>query len=426
MRVVLTSRIVQRAVFCLLLALLGLGLVMASTYALAEYHLRRAHKALQYPRYAQALAELRRALFYRPGSARLHLLAARTARQAGQIQDALDHLEKCRELQKGASEEQQLEEYLVRVQTGEVDQVLPFLQPYLAQEGPYAPLVLEALTRAFMADHRTDLAWGCLGRWLLLQPNNAEALFWRGMWFTQRDNLADAQKNFAMSLEVDPERVPARLALAEMLKARRKAKEAAEQYETVLRLAPGEAAARIGLAQCYLDLGRPADARAQLEAVPPEKQDGADALWLRGALAMQEGRLEQAEPLLRKAFVQQPYHPEAGYHLLLCLQRLRKVDQVHKQKARIRQVENDQKRMLIITLQELKATPSNPALQCELGEIYLRLKMTQRGVHWLHSALKIDPTNRRAHERLRDYYEALGPEGKDQAAYHRQQLARLR
>jgi hypothetical protein len=49
--------------------------------------------------------------------------------------------------------------------------------------------------------------------------------------------------------------------------------------------------------------------------------------------------------------------------------------------------------------------------------------MVPRGLHWLEEALKLDPNCRRAHERLRDYYDALGPEAKDRADFHRHQLA---
>jgi hypothetical protein len=50
----------------------------------------------------------------------------------------------------------------------------------------------------------------------------------------------------------------------------------------------------------------------------------------------------------------------------------------------------------------------------------------ERGLHWLNAALRLDPGHRHAHERLLQYYERLGIEGREPAAYHRRQLAALK
>jgi tetratricopeptide (TPR) repeat protein len=414
-----------RVVFAgLLLALIGLGLLLAATYALADRHQRRAQEALRLQRYSRALAELRQALRFRPGSAELHLLAGRTSRQAGDLPAAREQLEKCRELQGGVSEDLQLEEYLLRAQNGEVDRVRPFLLPYLVEEGPRTPQVLEALARAYMSSYRTALAWGFLARWLELEPSNVEALFRRGLWHAQRQNLKDAQADYRRAVEIDPERTDARLSLADIFKVEKKFEDAAAQYRAVLGYDPQEAEARLGLAGCSLEMGRTAEARQELEALPQDKREGTEACWVRGMVEMQEGRPEKAEPLLRKAFDGEPQQQQAGYQLLLCLKRLHRDAEIPKQRARLAQCEKDQKRLIKITTEELNASPHNPALHCELGEIYLRLKMTRRGLHWLLSAVRIDEHYRRAHRRLRDYYESLGPEGEEKAAYHRRMLAR--
>ena len=407
----------------LLLLLVGFGLALVTRHFLAEYHLGQAAKALQRQRYRPALEEYREALRYRPDSAALHLLAGRTARQAGDIPTAREHLRRCRELQKGVSEEQQLEEYLVRAQTGEVDEVYPYLKPYLVEEGPLTPLVLETLVRAYMAKYRPDVAWKVLSRWLELEPDNVEAVYRRGAWYAQQQNTKGAEPDVRRVLELDPLRTEARLLYAEILKADSWQEEAAEQYRTVLRQSPRDPAALLGLAQCYAALGRAEEARAPLDTLAEEQQDTADVLALRGVIELKCDRPEKAEPLLRRALVRDPGHFDACYNLMLCLRRLGRGEEAGAINTRFRQIDADQKRLIAITTHELNAAPSNPDLLCELGEIYLRLGHPDRGVHWLRAALRLDPGHRRAHERLRDYYDGLGPEGKEEADYHRRQLA---
>jgi tetratricopeptide (TPR) repeat protein len=79
----------------LLLLLVGFGLWLVSWHLLAEYHLRQAARALERQRYRRALEEYREALRYRPASAALHLCAGRTARRAGDIPTAREHLRRC-------------------------------------------------------------------------------------------------------------------------------------------------------------------------------------------------------------------------------------------------------------------------------------------------------------------------------------------
>jgi tetratricopeptide (TPR) repeat protein len=411
------------ALVCLLLALIGLGVAMVCAHLLAEYHLGQAAEALQKQRYSQALAAYRRALFYRPGSADLHLLAGRTARQAGDVLAARDYLRRCRELQRGVSEELQVEEYLLRAQTGDVDQVHSVLLPYLVQEGPLTPLVLEGLVRGYMGKYRSDLAWAFLKRWLELQPDNVEALFRRGVWYSQQQNTKDAVEDFLRAIERDPERIDARLACAEVLKADKRYAAVEEQYQAVLRQSPRNTAALVGLAERYSEAGKVEEARALVARIPEGDRDTADALWVRGKVELQADQPDKAEPLLRQALAREPRHLDACYQLMLCLRRIGREEEADEVGTRFLHIEADQKRLIAITTQELKADPQNPDLHCELGEVYMRLGVAERGLHWLHSALRLDPNHRRAHELLRDYYDGLGPEGREKADFHRRQLA---
>jgi tetratricopeptide (TPR) repeat protein len=418
------SRKLRWLAACLLLGLSALGLWMGGRAALAEYYLHRAEQALRRQRYPQAVEALRQALRFRPGSAELHLLAGRAARLAGDYRSAREHLARCSRLAQATSEDLQLEDYMLRAQTGELEQTLDVLLAYVEEERPQTPLVLEALAHAGTTAYRSGLAWKCLERWLKLQPDNAEAHFRRGLWYALHQDSKAAADDYRQALQIDPERMDIRLALAENLRENAEFDKAAEQYRRVLRQEAGQAAARTGLARCCLEQGRLSEVRSLLEGLTDEGRESAEALWVRAWLALNDGRLPEAERLFRGAIDREPGNREARYQLALCLRRLGKGKEARRQEEAIKQLDEDTKRLLALTNKELDAAPRNPALPCELGEIYLRLGATGRGLHWLHRALELAPDYRPAHEQLLRYYEGCGPEGREQADYHRRQLAR--
>lgn len=410
-----------------LLVVIAFGSWNAARVLVAHWHKRQAEKALERQRYPQALASYERAIHYRPDSAELHLLAARTARQAGDFPAAREHLHQCRELQKGVTEEQQVEGYLLRVQSGEIDEVYKFLMPYLIEEGPLTPYVLEGMARAYMSEYRPDLAWGCLARWIEIQPTNVAALLGRGTWYAQQQDMRGATDDLHRALQIDPERIDIRLTYAEIIRTDKKFTEVAEQYRLVLRQEPLNAEAMLGLAQAYRELGRMEEAREQLAAMPADKRDSPTFLWISGMVEFRSDHLDKAEPLLRQACERDPRNLDACYNLMLCLTHLGREGDAAQVRIRFERIEKDQKRLIELTTRDFAAQPSNPELRCELGEIYLRMALRERGVHWFLIALGLDSNCRRAHQRLCEYYESLGgSEAAEKAAIHRRHLLKPR
>jgi len=406
-----------------LLGLTGLGLWQVAAHFGAEYHLRQARQASTKQRYSRALEELTAALRFRPGSAEIHLLAGRAARRAGNHSAAEEHLQSCRGLQKGVSEELQLEEYLLRAQKGEVEAVYRYLAPYLFAEGPQTPLVLEALCHAYLFIYRFDLAERCLHRWLQLEPENVEAINLRGIYYTLKlsDDLAIA--DFRRVLEIYPERIASRVILAQTLKQRYRHTEAAKEYEIVLQQDPSSFAGRVGLASCYVDDNQWQAARACLEQLPRDKWDNPDVLYVRGRIAEGEGRFGEAVSHLQAALAANPSDSSACYHSVRCFQRQGDESSASKYQDQFDQIEKDQKRLVALTNEVKDALPSNPALCCELGEVCFRLGIKDRGVYWLNASLRLDPHYGPAHEQLLHFYEGLGPKAEKEASFHRQQLA---
>jgi Tfp pilus assembly protein PilF len=69
-------------------------------------------------------------------------------------------------------------------------------------------------------------------------------------------------------------------------------------------------------------------------------------------------------------------------------------------------------------VREVNQKPNDPALRYEAGMIFLRNGFTQDGLHWLNTALDVDPNHRPTHQALADYFERTGDEAR--ARHHRQ------
>jgi tetratricopeptide (TPR) repeat protein len=424
MHKLLTARAIVKtlSVLCLL-GLTSLGLWQIGMYLGAEYHLRQAQEALTRQRYTKAFGELEKALRFRPRSAELHLLAGRTARRMNNLSLAQEHLQTARALQKGVSEQLQLEEYLVRAQKGEVEAVYRYLASYLFEEGPLTALVLESLSHAYLFIYRFDLAWQCLNRWLQLEPDNVEAIALRGNYYVLRMNGSAAIADLRRALELDPERLTARVLLAQTLKQYYRTAEAAKEYELVLQQDPSSFTARVGLASCLVDDGKWQEARACLEQLPRDQWDHPDVTYVRGRIAEGEEHWDEAISLLKSALAANPAESSACYHLALCYQRQGDEVSAGKYQDQFDRIEKDQKRLVALTNEAKDALPSNPALCTELGEVCLRLGIKDRGVYWLKTALRLDENYGPAHEQLLRFYESLGPKGEKEASFHRQKLA---
>lgn len=406
-----------------LLGLTSLGLWLVGMYLGAEYHLRHARQALALQRYESALGELKEALRFRPASAELHFLAGRTARQAGNFRVAQEHLQRCRTLQKGVSAELQLEEYLLRAQNGELEEVYRYLAPYLSADDPLTPFVLEALSHVYLFTYRFDLAWQCLQRWLQLQPDNVQALYLRGTYYSLRLNDESAMTDARQALELDPDCVAARVLLAQTLKTHYRWEDAVREFEIALEREPNSIPARLGLASCYVDRSKWKEARECLEGLSRAGLDSPDGLYVRGRIAEGEGKFNEAISLLKAAFEVNPADNASCYHLALCYQHRGDEASAGKYQDRLDRIEKDQKRLLAITNEEKNGLLSNPVLCCELGDVCLRLGIKERGRYWLNAALQLDPHYWPAHERLLHYYEQLGAKGEKEASFHRRQLA---
>jgi tetratricopeptide (TPR) repeat protein len=401
--------------FAALVAGLAVLLYVGGRDLWAEYHLQAARKALARHELDEARAHLDRCLRARPDGAGVHLLAARTARRTGAFDDAERHLRECGRLG-GDPEAVELERILLRVQRGEVVSYGGYLLACVNRDHPDAGLILEALVKGYSATFRLAQAYYCLERWLEREPDNVQALVWRGETAERLRSNGQALEDYQRAVELAPDHVAARLKLAQLLLTQNRTADAVGHFERLWERQPDHAAVRLGLARCRRAQGRPDEARELLEPLLAAEPPDPGALHLRGQVACDLSQFDDAEGWLRRAAAAAPYDRETLYSLQQCLAVVGKQAEARECQARLDKIQAALDRLKELTKQ-IAASPRDAGLRCEAGRLFLENGQEQEGLRWLESALAEDPGHRPTHATLADYHARHGQA--ERAALHR-------
>jgi tetratricopeptide (TPR) repeat protein len=410
--------------YCLLGALV-LGLLAWGGYGAIQFwraasSFRAAQQAIDRRDFPQALQHLECCLQLQPDSIPTHFLTARTARRAGLFDKARYHLERCRPLQE-LEDDITLEMMLLRIQQGDISDEV-YLKSCVDRDHPDAVLIVEAAVQGYLQVFRLDSALDCLGWWLQREPNNIQALLWRGWVWERLHRFDDARADYHRAHQIDPQHSEARLRLAQLLLDTGKTAEAAKHFEQLRSQQPRNPSVLLGLARCQRERGNLDRMRKLLEEVLALSPREPWALAEQGRLSLEAGRREQAEALLRQAAELAPDDREINYSYAQCLKQLGREEKAKQWFERVNQLTADLKRLDEILRELGKRRGPNPSLRREAGLLYLRYGKEKEGLSWLRSALLDDPTHAPTHQSLADYFERLGKE--DLAAPHRQALAR--
>jgi predicted Zn-dependent protease len=410
-------------------AFLGWAGYQDGCYFWARSHHRAALEARERRDWTEALPHLRACLEVWPRDVPLYLLAARTARQAGLLEEAEQHLAACARLQ-GETEAWKLETALLRVQRGSLVEYEDELRTFLDRDHPDSPLILDVLTAALIDMRRLADARADLERWLQLAPGDQEALVRSGTVAERLDDFAAAARAYQQALAARPEDDGLRLTLAEVLIHLSRPEEAATHFDRLRERQPDHPGVLYGLARCRRLQGRTDDARRLLNAVLAKHPGDVQALHERGSLALEAGRASEAEDDLRRAAAVRPYDRLVLHNLYQCLQQLGKKDEAAEYAARVKRlsdelerIDADSERASRLAKQIKERAPHDPALRCELGILFLHNGYQKEGLYWLRTALREDPRHRPTHAALAEFYERTGQQ--ILAVYHRQILGQL-
>jgi tetratricopeptide (TPR) repeat protein len=400
-----------------LVGIIALGGSVAAWHAQAFYHFRSGRAALARHHNRDALTHFQACLRTWPNDPDVLILAARACWRLKDFTQAGQYL---REHQRvaGDSDDYTRESFLVMAAEGDIDKAEKYCQERIDRQDPATPVILEALVSGCMRQYRLAQALAFLQHWLELQPDDTQALLFQITMDHIGHRLDDAIARYRRILQVDPEHQTAQLRLAGTLIETRRYEEALPYLEAVRQREPANGEALVLLAQCQDALGQPDAAEGILDQVLARNPHEPAALAGRGRLALRRGQLEAAEAWLRHALVHTPGNFQARYQLGQCLLQQGKVDETKQQQQKLKQLEVDQKRLRQIMMQEMSQKPHEAALHQEVAMILLRRGDTEGALHWLHSALREDPTSVPLHRALAEFNQDIG--NQERAAYHRQ------
>jgi tetratricopeptide (TPR) repeat protein len=401
----------------------GFGAVALGRVLQVELHARAAERYLEQADRTQrrthltlARDELAHCLERAPDSARFHFLAARTARRLGDRESAARHLEKAAQLG-WVPEAIDLERILGQAQRGDPNAVEGVLLSFIDRDHPDKALILEALAQGYLRTYQLAGALACLDRWLALQPDNTQALLWRGQTLLLLERRDAALADYRRVVELDPEEDEGRRKLAEVLLASHQTEEALSHFTRWHERQPDDPEALLGLARCQAELARTDEAIALLDRLLSRHPKQAAALALRGKLALEAGQTTEAERWLRRSLAAAPFERETLFSLHRCLQAQGRPEEAQKFLTAIERIDAD--RELLKQLRNaVHQAPHDAGPRCEMGRILLRNGQEREGRRWLESALREDPHHAPSHAALADSYERSGDRAL--AAQHRQ------
>ncbi len=256
--------------------------------------------------------------------AEAHLLAARTARRLDDFPAANRHLNRFRELD-GDPDEVAMELILRGSQSGNLSGAAGALKLCVEQpDNPSVPMMIEALTRGYLAADRPRLAEEATDVWLKRNPppgDRAYALYLRGRAVERQGKIPDALATYRESLALRPRSPECALALAEVL-SREAPPEALPMYDRLRDEGYKPTEVALGTARCLRGLGE-LDRAAGLVAPLETAQPANVAVLVEAAkIALDKLRPADAERRLRAALAIAPKHRDANVQLARCLRDL--------------------------------------------------------------------------------------------------------
>ena len=280
-----------------LLVLVGAG-VGFYVYALQQWDAARAD--VNNGRPAEAGRALGFCLSIWPDSVPVHLLAARRDRLMGDFGAAEAQLQQCIRLHKGATEDVQIEFLLMRVQTGEVDQVADDLFRRVDNKSPQSSVILETIARAYMDTLRYGPALDCLNRWIEEKPDNAKAYYSRGWVFEHLQETDSAIKDYQRALELSPSLTAVRLQLAEIMLNKADLSAALSYLEPLMKQSPEPSEVTALVGRCRYMEGQTEEARRLMEAAVKKRPDDGPLLVALAKLELAESKPVEAEQWSRQ------------------------------------------------------------------------------------------------------------------------------
>jgi tetratricopeptide (TPR) repeat protein len=208
---------------------------------------------------------------------------------------------------------------------------------------PSVPLMIEALTRGYLAANRPAAAVAATDVWLKRNPapgERAYVLYLRGRGFELQAKIPDALACYRDALVLRPKLHECTFAVAEVLR-RESPAEALTYYEQLREAGYKPADVTVGTAGCRRQLGELDRASGLIAPVVAEQPSNVAALVEAAKIDLDRLRPGDAEPRLRRALQLAPKHRDANAQLVRCLRDLGRDTEVKEQSEKLRLLDEE-------------------------------------------------------------------------------------
>jgi tetratricopeptide (TPR) repeat protein len=183
---------------------------------------------------------------------------------------------------------------------GELDQAIPLLEKAY-QTKKDDPVVAAHLGLAYLRQEKDDKALVVLGHWVELEPNNPDALYFKG-----KASMYVASDSFVQLTKVAPDSYRMFQLRAEMLRQQGMAPAAINEYKKAIAQKPDAAGLHYALGMLYREGGRLDEALEEFNQELKISPGDAMTDYLIGDVYRQQNKLDLAEQYLSQALQRQP------------------------------------------------------------------------------------------------------------------------
>jgi tetratricopeptide (TPR) repeat protein len=365
-------------------AICGFLLLLAACGTSKQTHLDRGEEYLQKRKFHEAVMEFRAAAEIDKDSAEAHWGLARSYENLGKLFETIDELRRTVELNPEKIEAKaKLGNYYLLIEPpmiGETEKLLEeifaqdanFIEGHIlkaslfAAQGKPQEEVLQVLRQAiainpkrtesylslaryFMKINLTDKAEEAIKTALGEGENKSLAHLEYGRFLSYAGRDQESETEFLKAIEIAPENVEAREAIAEFYAGTRQLEKAEAAYKDIIQIQDGSAESRIALADFYARTGREDDAintfkailedapetararyrlseiyldrkqydlvKAEIEKLLSVNDTDAEALLLRARVHLQENDSDAAVKDLEEILKKQPSHRDALFYM---------------------------------------------------------------------------------------------------------------
>jgi Flp pilus assembly protein TadD len=328
-------------------------------------------------------------------------LRARLNRKRGNWSEVRDSLLQARKL-KYPVDLLEREQWLTQAQSGQLRQVEARLPQLLTDPRDDGAEICEAFVNGYFLNHRMSEVVRLLDAWVADFPKDPEPLLIRGKIRIEQQFLKQAEADLQAASTLAPSSVAITLELANLLILERQVDSALEHFHKLVIAHPAELRSRIGEAKCLRLLNRFPEARSAVQKVLELDPSNREGLVELGLVQVELEDYQDATATLQQALVINP-------RSLVVRQALARAcratgDMVH---AREHAEYVAEAQAALAKADQLASRvgqrPHDAGIRYEIGHIYLRYAVPERGVQWLRSALDCDPNHQAAKQALTEF-----------------------